>query len=360
MDYYQTLGVSKDATQEEIKKAFRKLAHKYHPDKGGDEKKFKEVAEAYQVLGNSKKKAQYDKFGNVFDDVGNNGQGGFNGFDFSGFTQGQSAGFDGVDLGDIFGDLFGFNKRQSRKNINQGRDIEMSIKVELKDVLKEINRTVSLDKFVSCSRCDGIGGEPNSKIKECFSCRGTGWVQQMRRLGPVTFSQDIVCPECKGDGKIPEKPCNVCQGEGRLKEREQIPISIPAGVDTGQTLKVDGAGEAGRRGGEPGDLYIKILVKEHPIFQRRGDDLFASLPIPFSLAALGGEIASPTLDGGETVLKVPHGSESGKVLRLSGKGIPHFTGWGTGNLYFELFVNTPKKTNRKQKDLLEQLKKQGL
>lgn len=363
-DYYLTLGINKTASQDEVKQAYRKLAHQYHPDKkGGNEKKFKEINEAYQVLGNKEKRAQYDQFGRVFEGAAAGGQGnGFGGFDFGSFagSQGNNFDFGDFDFADIFSNL-GFGARQQkRKPKNKGADLEVEIAIELKDTIKDLVKKISLNKMVQCSRCGGVGAEISSQVKECFSCKGTGWVQQMKRFGPLTLSQDVVCPECKGEGKIPEKPCNVCQGEGRIKEEEDIEVVVPAGVDTGQVLRVEGAGGAGKRGGAPGDLYVRILIKPHQVFERKGDNLFATAAIPFSLAVLGGEIDLESLDGKKIFLKVPAGSESGKIFRLSAKGIPHFNGWGKGDLFVELQIITPKKISKKQKDLLEELKKEGL
>ena len=340
------------------------MAHQYHPDKkGGDEKKFKEINEAYQILSNKEKRAQYDQFGQVFEGATAGGAGnGFGGFDFSSFAGGQGAGFDfsGLDFGDIFNG-FGFGARPQRKKPrNVGHDLEIDVQIDLKDTLKDFTKNIPINKMAKCARCNGTGAEAASEIKECFSCKGTGWVQQVKKFGPLTFSQDAVCPECKGEGKIPQKPCNVCKGEGRLKQQEEIEVLIPTGVDTGQTLRVEGAGEAGKRGGQAGNLYIRINIKPHPVFSRKGDDLFAVADIPFSLAAMGGEIDLDTLENKKITLKVPTGSESGKIFRISGKGIPHFGGWGRGDLYVELQIATPKKLSKKQKDLLEELKKEGL
>ena len=363
-DYYQTLGINKTASQEEIKQAYRKLAHQHHPDKkGGDEKKFKEINEAYQVLSNQDKRAQYDQFGRVFEGgAGNAGGPGGGGFDFNSFG-GQNSGFDfsGLNFEDLFGGFgFGQGSGSRKKPKNKGQDIEVELMIDLKDTLKDVAKKVSLSKMAKCSRCSGAGAEGNAKIKECFSCQGTGWVQQMRKLGPLTFSQDAVCPECKGEGKIPEKPCNVCRGEGRLRQTEEIEVMIPAGVDTGQTLRIDGAGEAGKRGGQAGNLYIRIAIKPHPLFERKGDDLLATYSISFSLAALGGEIDLEILEGKKISLKVPEGTQSGKVFRIGGKGIPHFGSWSRGDLFVELQVITPKKLTKEQKKLLEELRKEGL
>ena len=214
--------------------------------------------------------------------------------------------------------------------------------------------------MVVCSRCQGKGAEPGSLTNECFSCRGTGQVQQIKRILFGSFTRYIICPECKGEGQKPEKPCNVCKGEGRNKGQDNIKFFIPGGVDSNQVIRVDKRGDAGKRGGRPGDLYIRIFVKKHPVFQRRGDDLYLQVPISFSQAALGDEIEILTLEKSKILLKVPAGTESGKVLRISSKGIPHFSGYGRGSLYVELNIKTPKKLSKKQKELFEQIKKQGL
>lgn len=362
-DYYQILGVGQDASPEEIKKAFHKLAHKYHPLKGGDEKKFKEINEAYQILGNPEKRTQYDRFGRIFEGVGSGadwpgagwpGAGGFGGgFDF-GFD------FDSLDIEDIFEDLFDLRKRGQRKNINQGKDIEVELEIDLKETLENFKKTITLAKKVVCPRCQGSAGEPGTKTKECFSCRGKGEVQQMKKIFFGTITQYVICPQCKGEGKIPEKPCNVCQGEGRVDEKETIEVSIPAGVDSGQTLKFSGQGDAGRRGARSGNLYLKIFVRPHPLFKRRGDDLYLSLPISFSQAVLGDEVEVPTLDGKNIFLRIPAGTESGKIFRISKKGIPHFSGFGRGSLYVELFIKTPKNLTKKQKELLNKLREEGI
>ncbi len=361
-DYYSVLGVDKNAKPEDIKKAFRKLAHKYHPDKqGGDEKKFKEINEAYQVLNDQKKRAQYDQFGQVFGEGQNQGQG-FGGFDFSSFNQGN---FSGINLDDILENIgfnfgFGSSRKQRKRDLNRGDDIEIAMEIILEDTIKGVEETVVLDKMMVCERCEGTGGEPNSKIKECFACRGKGWVEQVKRTILGTISQQAVCPECNGQGKIPEKPCNVCKGEGRTKQKQKIKVSIPAGIDNGQTLKITGQGDAGKRQGPAGDLLIKVFVKQHKIFQRRGDDIIAGINIPFSTAVLGGEISVPDLENKNLRLKISPGTQAGKIFRLSNRGIPHFQGWGRGALFVELNIDTPKKLNKEQKDLLKKLAKQGL
>jgi len=363
-DYYQILGVSRDASPEEVKKAYYRLAHKYHPDKGGDEKKFKEINEAYQILSNKEKRAQYDRFGRIFEGM----PGAEPGFDFQ-WAWGRpdiDFEFDFGDLGEIMEEMFGFEAPRRRKDLKRGRNIEIEMEIPLENTLEGKKQKVNLYKYIICSRCQGTGAEPGTKISECFSCRGTGEVQQIRKTFFGSFTRYVICPECKGEGYRPEKPCNVCQGEGRIRAEDEIEIFIPAGVDTNQVIKVEGKGDAGRRGGKPGDLYVRIFVKSHPIFKRKGDDLYVSLPISFSQAALGDEIEVPTIEGGKILLKVPDGIESGKVLRISGKGIPHFSGPtksgypGRGNLYVELIIKTPKKLTKKQKELLERLREEGV
>ncbi len=368
MDYYDVLGVAKTANQDEIKKAFHKLAHKYHPDKGGDEKKFKEINEAYQVLSDTTKRQQYDQFGRVFE----NGQGGggnpFESWSWGNPSAGSGEGveFDMGDIGDIFEDFFGGGspfgggRRTTKKDSRKGKDIQVDIEISLDQTLKLFTEKIDLAKQVVCNRCQGAGGEPGSKIKECFSCRGTGQVQQIKKTVFGSFTTLATCPECKGEGTIPEKPCNVCRGEGRTKGQETIEIHIPAGIDANQVIKVEGKGEAGRKGAKAGNLFVRVFVKQHPVFERRGDDLFTRVEINFSQAAMGDEVEIKSLEGTGLLVEVPSGTESGKVLRISGKGIPHFNGFGKGNLYVELKVRTPKKLTREQKKILEELKKEGL
>jgi len=370
-DYYEILGISRGASAEEIKKAYYKLAHQHHPDKGGDEKKFKEISEAYQVLSDGQKRAQYDKFGRVFDaNMAGNDAGGFNpgqGFDFRwgfGGSDGEEAsGFnfnDLGDLGDIFGEVFGFDAGGKRREVNKGKDIEVDIEIPLEVVFKGEEREIRLGKTITCSRCRGSGAEPGTSKNECFTCRGTGEVQQVRRTVFGQFARAVTCPECGGEGSKPSKPCNVCHGEGRIKGEEAISINIPAGVDTNQVIKMTGKGEAGKKGAKSGDLYVRILVKDHLVFSRKGDDLFASAQITLSQAALGDEIEVPTIEGTKVFLKVPAGVESGKIFRISEKGITRFSGYGRGNMYVKINVKTPTRLTKKQKELLEKLKEEGL
>jgi len=381
-DYYQVLGIKKDASKEDIKKAYRKLAHEYHPDKkGGNEAKFKEINEAYQILSDEQKKQQYDRFGRTFEGVASGNSGGFNaepGFDFQ-WAWGRPGGggserdfdfeemgdFGGIgDLSDIMEEMFGFGGQRGegggKKDSRNGKDIKIEMEISMEEAMRGKEKEIVLEKMVSCSRCQGKGAEPGTPIKECFSCRGTGHVQQIRKTFLGSFTQRVVCPECKGEGNKPEKPCNVCRGEGRIKEKETAVFFMPAGVDANQMLKVEGKGDAGRRGGRPGSLYIRIMVKPHPVFQRKGDDLIADVLISFSQAALGGEIKIIALDGKKMTVKVPSGTKSGKILKISNEGIPHFSGNGSGNLFIQLTINTPQKLTKEQEELLKKLKEAGL
>jgi molecular chaperone DnaJ len=354
-DYYKVLGVSKSASQEEIKKAYRKLAHKYHPDKkGGDEKKFKEINKAYQILSDKEKRAQYDRFGRTFEGSAPGGfqAGGWPGFNFSG-----SEGFE-FDLGEMMEDFFGSSFRQ--KDINHGDDIRVDIEIPLEAVVSGLKKKILIRKRVVCPRCQGTGAEPGTPIKECFSCRGTGRVQQIKRTIFGSITRSVICPECGGEGKRPEKPCNVCHGEGWIEGNESIDVFIPAGVDSGQLIKIQGKGNAGRRGGPAGDLFVRIFVKKHRSFERKGDDLFLEKEIPFSLAALGGQVEIPTLEKNAIILKIPAGSQSGKVFRVSGIGIPKFSGFGRGHLYVRIKVKVPRSLTKNQKELLDKLKQEGI
>ena len=369
-DYYTILGVAKTATPEDIKKAYRKLAHKFHPDvKGGNEQKFKEISEAYQVLSDGDKRAQYDKFGRVFEGGAAGGGQGSEGFRWAwgspgasqeDFEEGANFGFDFQDVGDIFDEFFGGAQPERRQEAKRGRDIEVELQIPLEAALKTTQQTIHITKLNTCTRCQGVGAEPGTKINECFSCRGTGEVQQIKRTIFGSFTRVGICPECAGEGIRPEKPCNVCKGEGRIKNEEAIPVAIPAGIDTNQILRVEGRGDAGRKKGKSGDLYIRIALKKHPVFERKGDDVSMKKEIAFSQAVLGDEIEVPTLEGTAVLVGVPEGAKAGEVLRVKGKGIPHFSGLGRGDMFVELDIQTPKKLTHRQKELLEELKREGL
>jgi len=350
-DYYSTLGVPKSASKQEIKKAYRKLAHKYHPDKGtGDEAKFKEANEAYQVLGDEKKRKEYDTYGRVFSGAGGGQQqeGGFGGFDFSDFGGGQGVEFD---LGDIFGDIFGGGRSRSQRQ-KRGRDISIGLEIPFEDSIFGAERKVVLSKISRCDDCKGEGAEPGSKLKKCSVCQGVGKVNQ--RLGPFNSVQE--CPQCLGKGETPEKECSKCRGKGVVPKKEEIEIKIPAGIDDGGVVSLSGMGEA-VQGGTSGDLYVRINVKEHNIFTRRGRDLWMDIDIKLSDALLGSEKKIGTLDG-EIIMKTPSGVDSGEILRVKGKGVPA-TG-GRGDLMVRVLVKFPKKISNKAKKLIEELRSEGL
>ncbi len=358
-DYYNILGIEKTASAEDIKKAYYKLAHQYHPDKkGGDEAKFKEINEAYQTLSDKDKRAQYDHFGKTF----NGAQGGFNqqNVNWEDIMGGMGGDFGNIeDIFNMFSGGFSTGRRK-QKDTRKGNNLEMILELDLESILRSQEKEIFITKKSTCERCGGSGAEPGTSVKECFTCRGTGRVQEIRKTFLGTISQYVICPDCHGEGVKPEKPCNVCHGEGRIKKEEKIKINIPAGVDNNQIIKVKGKGEAGKRGGEAGDLYIRISIKPHKFFERNGDDVYLKQNIAFSEATLGGRIKIPTLEGEKIIVKIPNGTESGKILKISKRGIPHFSGIGRGNLYLQLNIDTPEKLTKRQKELLEELKKEGL
>jgi molecular chaperone DnaJ len=361
-DYYKILGIEKSASAEDIKKAYRTLAHKYHPDKGGDAEKFKEINEAYQTLSDKEKRSRYDQFGQNFDGGGFQGPSGFGGGQEGWFWGRPDANFDFQfdDLGDVVEEMFGFGQPKKKKDLKKGKDIRIDLEITLEDAYHGIEKDLAINLQGQCPRCAGLGAEPGTKTTECFSCRGTGQVHQIRKTFFGAFTKYVVCPECAGEGYRFEKSCNVCKGEGRVKHEKKIKIKIPAGVDNNQVIRVQGEGEAGKRSGKPGDLYARIFVKQHGVFERKGDDLVVRVPIAISQAVLGSEVEVPTVEGKPVLLKVPAGTESKKVFRISQRGIPHFGGYGRGEMYVELSVNIPKKLTRKQKELLEQLGEEGL
>jgi molecular chaperone DnaJ len=372
-DYYDLLGVSKGATDDEIKKAYRKLAHKHHPDKaGGDEAKFKEINQAYQVLSDKSKRQQYDQFGQNFDG-GGAGQGGFSagggpasgwdfsGFDFGGFSaQGGSAsggefGGDGYD--DIFSNIFGGGSRAKRQA--HGSDVQVDMEISFSEMVFGVEKEVNLYKRATCDHCHGEGAEPGSSMKTCETCKGKGRVETLRRSLFGTFSQVTECPQCHGDGKVYEKKCSKCGGDGRVKKEEKIRIKIPAGISDGQTISMQGHGEAGGKGAPAGDLYIQIRVTKHKKFQRKGLDILSTEFVPFSVATLGGKIEIETISG-NLILKIPTGTQSGEVFRIKEHGVPDLNGRGIGNQLVTIIVKVPKSLSREQKKLLEQLKDQGI
>lgn len=364
-DYYKILGVSKDATSDQIRNAYYELAHKHHPDKKGDAEKFKEINEAYKILSDKNKRAQYDQFGFVNENQGGPGDAGFN---WGAGANGQGFEFnfnDFGDVGDIFQEFFGGGfstqgQRRNAKNKNRGSDINIVLEVELKDIMSAQKKKISIEKMIKCQRCDGKGAEPNTKISECQSCRGSGRVQQIRRTPFGSFTQMGTCPECNGEGYKPENPCNVCQGEGRTKGYEEIELLIPAGVDNNQIFSVAGKGNAGRKNGPTGDLFVRIIVRPDKNFKRKEDDIYQKTFMPFSTAVFGGDIDIKTIDEKIINLKIPKGTISGTVFKKTGSGIPHFSKRGRGDLFVETIIATPKDLNRDQEKIIKDLKKQGL
>lgn len=358
-DYYKILGVEKNASKEEIKKAFHKLAHTYHPDKnGGDDKKFKEVNEAYQVLSDDKKRSNYDQFGNAdmggfSNGGGQGGFGGFGGFDFSG-ANGMD--FDMGDLSDIFGDFFsgGANKNYRTK---KGRDIEVNIELSFEDSIFGVNKKISLNRTSACDDCNGTGAKKNTKMNICKNCQGNGKIKEIRRSILGSFQTTKTCDDCNGLGKTPEEKCLKCKGLGVYKRNEDIDMQIPSGIENNQIIKLSGQGEA-VSGGRFGDLYIKVKVKGHNFYRREGVNLLAEISIKLSDAILGTEYKLKTLEGKDLEIKIPEGINNGEMLRVRNKGVPY--GGGRGDIILSIKVEMPKKINRKTKELIEKLKEEGI
>jgi len=370
-DYYNILGVSKSATQEEIKKSFRKKAHEYHPDKStGDEAKFKEINEAYQTLGNGEKRKQYDQFGQTFGNsqgFGYGGQGfsgqGFNWQDFASQAGGQSGGFrtnvnfEDFDLGDIFGDFFGgsFSRKSTRKTSVRGSDLEYRIEIDIRDSAFGAEKVINIEKDNICNNCHGKGYDASAKIITCPECRGKGYTFENQRTIFGAFQSQRACPTCQGEGKKPDKFCFKCHGMGKLRERSQLKIKIPAGINEGESIKLSGQGEAGTKGGLNGDLYITFRIKPDWKFKRANYDILSKEEINIVQASLGDKIEVATLNG-SVRLKIPAGIESGKIFKLSGMGTEKLHGRGNGDQLVEIIIKTPKNISRKAKKLLEELR----
>jgi molecular chaperone DnaJ len=346
-DYYEALGVTRSATEQEIKSAYRRLALKHHPDRNpgdrGAEEKFKEAAEAYAVLADSEKRATYDHFGHA-----GLGAGAAGGFDPSIFA----------DFGDIFGglgDLFGFGDifgGRRRGGSQRGADLRYDLEITFLESARGLETSVQIPRQEACSTCHGSGAEPGTTPTACPRCHGRGQIRYQQ--GFFTVAQ--TCGQCGGVGRIVTKPCQPCKGTGRLTRERKLPVKIPPGIADGQRLRLFGEGEHGTAGGPPGDLYVVIRVQEHPYFRRDGDDLYCRMPVTFTLLTLGGDIKVPTLDGHETV-RVPEGTQTGSVFRIRGKGMSNVTGRGRGDLHVVVEAKTPRKLTRDQRHLLEQLAK---
>ncbi|BDR76251.1 molecular chaperone DnaJ [Clostridium tetani] len=344
-DFYEVLGVEKGANDAEIKKAFRKLALKYHPDKNAGnkeaEERFKEINEAYQVLSDPQKRAQYDQFGTA---------------DFNGGGAGFS-GFEDFDLGDIFESFFGggfggFGGSSRRRNGPQkGPDVQYSINLTFNEAVFGVEKEVSITKSETCETCTGTGSKPGTNSKTCPKCNGSGQIKVQRNTALGSFVSVNTCDMCGGKGTIISDPCSDCKGKGTVRKQKKIKVNIPAGVDTGNVIPIRGQGEAGVNGGPPGDLYISVRVMSDPFFKRRGDDIYIDQHISFAKASLGTELKVKTIDG-EVKYDIPSGTQSGTVFRLKGKGVPHVNGRGRGDQYVNIIVDIPKSLNQKQKEAL--------
>ncbi len=347
LDYYEVLGVSRSASQEEIKKSYRKLAMKYHPDRNhGDksaEEKFKQIGEAYEVLGDQEKRAAYDRYGHSAFTAGGNGAGGFGGF--GGF---QTGGFS--DINDIFSEIFGHQTRSrgGNRNMRRGDDLSYEIEITLEQAAKGYETEIKVPSWSTCDECHGSGARRGTKPRTCPTCHGTGTV----RMGNGFFQVEQTCSTCHGKGTIIDQPCPGCHGTGHKEERKTIQVKIPAGIEDGQRIRMSGRGAPGENGGANGDLYVVVDVKPHELFERDGTDLHIEMPLNFVTAALGGEIEVPTLDSRVT-LKIPEGTQSGKIFRLRERGIRSVRNSTMGDLYVHTAIETPVNLNAEQKELLQ-------
>lgn len=361
-DYYAILGVEKNASEDEIKKAFRRAAHQHHPDKGGDPAKFKDVNEAYQVLGDKQKKQAYDQFGDAAFNQGGYGGGGFGQGGFGGFPGG---GFGNInvedfgDLGDVLGEMFGFSSGGGRgRQKARGRDIQMHLDLDFKEAVFGATKSVRLVSQVKCKDCDGSGAEKGAKLQTCGDCNGQGRVTKAQRTMFGTFQTAVECARCHGQGKIPEKECKACRGLGVVRGEGNVEFTIPPGIESNSLLKLPGKGETAPYGGGTGDLYLKIAVKPHPYFTREGNDIVSSVTIPFTLLALGGDAEIETLDGKERT-HISSGTPAGTVLTLKNKGVPYRDGH-RGAHKVTLQPSIPKKLTREQKELLKKIQESGI
>ena len=353
-DYYEVLGVTKNASKEEIKDAYRKLAMQYHPDrnKAADaEEKFKEISEAYAVLSDNQKRRQYDTLGHAGFDQRYTAEDIFRGADFETIFR---------DIGFGFGDLFrtffggGFGRGDFRERTNRGQDIGYELVITLEEAAKGTEKSILVPRTEKCEVCKGSGASPGTSPKTCSKCNGTGKIRNMRRNSFLTYVQVTPCSECRGRGKLIEVPCKKCHGTGLMKKRRRIKVKIPQGIDEGYQLRLRGEGEMAPNGGQPGDLYVIVHIARHKFFMREGDDLWYVLMIGYPQATLGAEVTVPTLDEPATV-KIKPGTQSGETIRLRGKGMPRFRGYGKGDLLVRVGITVPDKLTSKQRELLEQL-----
>ncbi|MCK8826971.1 molecular chaperone DnaJ [Natroniella acetigena] len=344
-DYYELLGVDRNADKKEIKKAYRKLAKKYHPDVSDHpnaEEKFKEVAEAYEVLSDKEKRARYDQFGHAgVDQDGGFGQGGFSG-------QGGFGGFD-----DIFDMFFGGGRGRSRKNApRKGADLKYNLTVEFEEAVFGAEKEITIPRTEECSSCNGSGAQSSEDVESCAKCNGTGEIKFKQNTPFGQMVQTSTCDRCNGTGKFINNPCSDCNGQGEVKKRRKVTVNIPAGVNDGSRLRMSGEGESGKNGGPNGDLYIVINVKPHKIFERKGDEIICEVPISFVQATLGDEIKVPTLDG-RVKFEIPEGTQPETSFRLKGKGVPHLNRRGRGDQHIKVKVVIPEQLDRDQKELLQ-------
>ena len=349
-DYYNSLGVDKGATKDEIKKAYKRLAKKYHPDINKEDnasEKFREINEAASILGDDQKRAQYDQFGTA-------DASGFDYRDFGGFNR-QGGDFD---FGDIFDMFFGGGSRQSGRRSYKGSDLRFDLTLELEEVADDIEKKIKIPRLETCESCNGNGAKSSSDITTCSQCNGSGRVTRTRRTPFGMFQTTAGCNTCHGEGKIISNPCSKCDGQGRVQKKSTINIKIPAGVDNGMRLRVTGEGESGIKGGPSGDLYVVIHVDDHDVFVRDGDDLYMDVPISYTQAVLGDTIEVPTLDG-KTNLKIPQGTDTHTIFRIRSKGIPHLNHAGRGDQKVRVTIQTQKRLNKKQMDLLKEFAKES-
>jgi len=363
-DYYTILGIHRTATEDEVKKAYRKLAHQYHPDKaGGNEEKFKEINEAYQVLSDKNKRAQYDRFGTADPSMG--GFPGGSGQWGNGFPEGFGFGFDPQNMGEMgdLGDMFdsfmeGLGMRQRRKTYEKGSDLEMQEQITLEETFRGVIKALRLRTFVQCSKCSGKGAEPGSVFEKCSTCDGQGEVREQRRTFFGSFSQVKVCVKCHGSGQIPKKPCAVCRGAGRIEANRDIKVEILAGIEDGQLIKIKGMGEAGERGSAAGDLYIRVRVQRHPVFERHGSDLLVHRELNVIDLLLGRKIEVPTIAGGKVAVEIPANFNLKDNLRIPNEGMPQFGSHARGDLLVSFVMKAPKQPGGRAKKLLEELEKE--
>lgn len=350
-DFYETLGVARSAGDDEIKKAYRKLAMKYHPDRNPDnkeaEEKFKEIQKAYDTLSDPQKKAAYDQYGHAaFEQGMGGGAGGFGGF------SGGFGGAQGFDFSDIFSQMFGGAGGGGRQPNYQGADLQVGVEITLEEAAQGIKKRINIPTYEACDVCHGSGAKPGTSASTCSTCHGSGTVH----IRQAIFQVQQTCPTCHGSGKEIKDPCVKCRGEGRTKTSKTVEVTIPAGIDDGQRIRLSGEGEPGQHGAPAGDLYVNVHVKEHKIFERNGLDLHCELPISFAVAALGGEVEVPTLDG-RVKLNIPKETQHGRRMRVKGKGIKSLRSSATGDLYCHIVVETPVNLTDRQKELLEEFER---